>query len=176
MLQAIADNIWLVEGGIVSFYGFPYPTRAMIVRFGNGDLWLWSPVKLSEELRREVDGLGRVAHLVSPNKIHHLFLGEWKDAYPEAKLWGPASTIAKRSDLQFEAALQDVPARAVAAGHRPGVVPRLVRHGRGRVLACAFAHGGPRRPDRELLRRLPARALVVVAAAAGAARRHHGAP
>lgn len=109
MLEAIGDDIWLVEGGIVSFYGFPYPTRAVIVRFGNGDLWIWSPVKLSEELRREVDGLGRVAHLVSPNKIHHLFLGEWKDAYLEAKLWGPASTIAKRSDLPFEAALQDVP-------------------------------------------------------------------
>ena len=50
-------------------------------------------------LVKEVDALGRVAHLVSPNRIHHLYLGDWKALYPAARLWGPASTISKRSDL-----------------------------------------------------------------------------
>ena len=42
-----------------------------------------------------------VAHLVSPNKLHHLYLAEWKSAYPEAKLWGPELTIRRRRDLSF---------------------------------------------------------------------------
>lgn len=108
-LEAISDGIWLVEGEIVSFYGFPYPTRAVIVNFDNGDLWVWSPVKLSPELRQSVDRLGRVAHLVSPNKIHHLYLAEWTAAYPDALLWGPLSTIKKRRDLAFAPPLQDDP-------------------------------------------------------------------
>jgi hypothetical protein len=64
----------------------PYPTRSVIARLENDDLWIWSPVKLTADLRADVDRLGRVRHLVSPNKLHHLYLSEWKAAYPETAL------------------------------------------------------------------------------------------
>ncbi|PQA85490.1 DUF4336 domain-containing protein [Hyphococcus luteus] len=108
-VERLSENIWLAEGGIVDFYGFPYPTRSVIVRLPGGALWIWSPIELTPDLREAVEALGAPAHLVSPNKIHHLFLGEWKDAYPQAKLWGPASTIKKRKDLSFEAPLDNDP-------------------------------------------------------------------
>ncbi len=107
MIQGIGENIWLVEGGIVDFYGFPYPTRSVVVRLDNGDLWVWSPVALTADLKAEIATLGRVAHLVSPNKIHHLYLQDWRAAYPDALLWGPASTIKKRPDLSFQPPLDD---------------------------------------------------------------------
>lgn len=44
VLEAVGEGIWLAEGGCVSFYGFAYPTRCVIVRLGGGDLWVWSPV------------------------------------------------------------------------------------------------------------------------------------
>jgi hypothetical protein len=110
-LQTIADSLWLVEGAIVDFYGFPYPTRMVIARCEGGALWVWSPVKLSAGLRADVDALGRVAHLVSPNKLHHLYLAEWKRAYPDAMLWGPASTIKRHDDLAFGPPLRDAPPR-----------------------------------------------------------------
>ncbi len=106
-LQSIGKDIWLCEGGNVDFYGFAYPTRMIVVRLPGNKLWVWSPVALDEDLRGEVEALGEVGHLVSPNKIHHLFLTGWKAAFPEAKLWGPASTIAKRQDLGFEPALSE---------------------------------------------------------------------
>jgi hypothetical protein len=101
-LESIGESIWLIEGEIVSFYGFPYPTRCVIIRLKNNLLWVWSPVGLTVNLRTQVDELGRVGHLVSPNKIHHLFLQDWKAAYPSARIWGPASTIRKRKDLDFQ--------------------------------------------------------------------------
>lgn len=91
------------------FLGIPYSTRSVIARLENGDLWVWSPVKLTADLRTEIDRLGRVGQLVSPNKLHHLSLQEWKAAYPEAALWGPQSTIKKRLDLSFHGALKDSP-------------------------------------------------------------------
>jgi len=109
MLEQIDDSLWLVEGGLVSFYGFPYPTRSVIARLASEELWVWSPVQLTAALREAVDALGVVRHLVSPNKIHHLFLKDWQVAYPEAQLWGPASTIRKRSDLAFREPLEDRP-------------------------------------------------------------------
>jgi hypothetical protein len=96
MLEEIDDGLWVVEGEIVSFYGFPYPTRSVIARLANRDLWVWSPIKLEGDLCAELDRLGRVRHLISPNKIHHLYLQDWKAAYPDAQLWGPRSTIRKR--------------------------------------------------------------------------------
>ena len=109
MLEHVHETLWVAEGEIVSFFGAPYPTRAVIARLDNGDLWVWSPVKLTQTLRSDVDRLGRVRHLVSPNKLHHLYLSEWKAAYPEASLWGPQSTIRKCPRLTFREALQDDP-------------------------------------------------------------------
>ena len=108
-LEQVDEAIWCVAGDIRSFYGFRYPTRAVIVRLANGDLWVWSPVRLTPEAAEAVDRLGRVAHLVSPNKFHHLFLQDWHQRYPAADLWGPRSTIRKRRDLAFREPLADTP-------------------------------------------------------------------
>ena len=109
MLTEIEESIWLVDGPNVNFYGCPYSTRMVIVRLPDGALWVWSPIQLTDELKEAVNALGPVAHLISPNKIHHLFLQDWKATWPDAKLWGPASTIKKRKDLNFEPALQHIP-------------------------------------------------------------------
>lgn len=109
MLEQVHQDLWIAEGAMVSFYGVPYPTRSAIVRLSNGLLWVWSPVELTAELRTDVDRLGSVAHLVSPNKLHHLYLRAWKAAYPSAALWGPQTTFAKVPDLRFQEALQDTP-------------------------------------------------------------------
>jgi hypothetical protein len=109
VLEQVGPDLWVAEGGIVSFFGFDYPTRMVVVRLANGGLWLWSPVELTADLEREVSALGPVRHLVSPNKLHHLFLGAWLNAFPTARIWGTASTIAKRRDLPFFGALADEP-------------------------------------------------------------------
>ncbi|MGA0601402.1 DUF4336 domain-containing protein [Caulobacter sp. KR2-114] len=115
MLHQAHDALWVAEGEIVSFFGAAYPTRCAVVRLADGGLWIWSPVKLTAELRQAVDRLGPVRHLVSPNKLHHLYLAEWQTAFPEARLWGPRSTISKRPDLPFQPALEgDPPAEWLA--------------------------------------------------------------
>lgn len=107
MIEVVDNNIWVVDGECVNFYGFAYSTRCVIIRLDNQDLWVWSPIALSKKLKLQINKLGTPKHLVSPNKIHHLFLSEWSKAYPKVKLWGPQSTISKRDDLIFEGALTD---------------------------------------------------------------------
>ena len=114
-LAPFGPDIWTVDGQPVSFYGFPYPPRMAIVRLGNGSLFIWSPIALSAELKAEVDALGPVAHLVSPNRIHHLFLGDWKAAYPGARLYASPGLAKKRRDLSFDAELGDAPEPGWAA-------------------------------------------------------------
>lgn len=108
-LQALAEDLWMAEGPVVDFYGFPYPTRSVVIRLPSGGLWVWSPVPLDEELQVAVKALGEVTHLVSPNKLHHLGLDDWHAAWPEAALWGPPATVGKRDDLPFAGTLGDGP-------------------------------------------------------------------
>jgi hypothetical protein len=112
MLQLVGPELWFADGGIVSFNGVDYPTRMVVVRLADGGLWLWSPVARTAALEGEVRALGPVAHIVSPNKLHFLFLGEWHAAFPEAKLWGTKATIAKCRDLRFSEALTGTPPAA----------------------------------------------------------------
>ncbi len=102
MLEQIDKDIWIAPGACVDFYGFAYPTRSVVVRLANGDVWLWSPIAYDAALAAEIDQIGPLTHLVSPNKIHHLFLTDWATHYPQAKIWGPQSTIRKRGDLAFQ--------------------------------------------------------------------------
>jgi hypothetical protein len=106
-LHAFGPAIWLAEGPVVSFYGFPYPTRMAVMRLSDGSLVVWSPIPLSAPLRRDVDALGTVRHLVSPNRLHHLFLTEWEAAYPAARLYAAPGLRAKRRDIAFDAELGD---------------------------------------------------------------------
>lgn len=109
-LKKISDGIWIVDGDEVSWYRMPYTTRTTIVRLGNGDLWIHSPGKIVRTLRNEVDELGVVKHLVSPNKIHHLYLSDWKEIYPDAILYSPPGLRKKRKDIIFDTDLEDFPA------------------------------------------------------------------
>ena len=82
MLQEFGEEIWTADGATVSIAGFDFPTRMIVIRLSDGDLFVWSPVKFSRDLQIAVDRLGAVRHLVAPNHLHHLFLEDWYRAYP----------------------------------------------------------------------------------------------
>ncbi|WP_076866892.1 DUF4336 domain-containing protein [Bradyrhizobium mercantei] len=107
VLQDFGDDIWIAGGPNVAVAGFHYPTRMAVIRLSDGGLFIWSPVHLTEELRAAVDALGQVRHIVAPNSLHHLFLAEWKRAYPAAVLHAPPGLRKRRRDLAFDADLAD---------------------------------------------------------------------
>jgi hypothetical protein len=72
-------------------------------------LFIWSPVAVSTELRAEVDALGAVKCLVAPNSLHHVFLQDWKAAYPNAALYAAPGLRERRRDIAFDADLGDAP-------------------------------------------------------------------
>lgn len=104
MLKQFGPDIWIADGPVVTAAaGFRYPTRMAVIRLANGDLVLWSPTSLADELRAEVEALGRVRHLVPPNSLHHTFLGDWQRAYPKAIVHAPPGLREKRPDIRFDA-------------------------------------------------------------------------
>ena len=104
-LQEFGDGIWIADGPPVQFHGFAYPVRMTIVELPDGGLFVHSPIAPEEGLREEVATLGDVRCLVSPNKIHHLYLGDWKRIFPKAGLYASPGLRRRRRDLTFDADL-----------------------------------------------------------------------
>lgn len=115
MLEEFGPDLYVADGPAVSFYGFQYPTRMAVARLRDGSVWVWSPVALTDELVDAVTAIGPVRHIVSPNKIHHLFLAEWAERWSDACLYAPPGLARKRTDLQFDVELGDAPDPAWAA-------------------------------------------------------------
>lgn len=121
MLIEHASGLWSADGGPIRFFAppipvaFPYALRMIIVRLEGGELLVDSPLPLDDALREEVAALGKVAHVVSPNKLHHLYMGEWAEAFPGAKLHASPGLAAKRPDLEFDTTLDDAPDPAWAS-------------------------------------------------------------
>ncbi|MBK2267145.1 DUF4336 domain-containing protein [Francisella philomiragia] len=109
MFNQLAKNIWVVDGGAVPFFGLPYTTRMTIIRLENNDLFIHSPIKPNPELVQEVSKLGNIKYLISPNKIHHLFLQDWLELYPNAEVYASPGLREKRKDINFTADLKDFP-------------------------------------------------------------------
>ena len=139
MLREIDADIWIADGPTVPFFGIPYPTRMTVVRLGDGGLWVCSPIRLDDGLKAAVEGLGLVRYLVSPNKIHHLFLGDWARAWPAAKLYASPGLARRRRDLSFAAALGDQPDPAWAAD-----IDQVIFHGSFAMEEVVFFHRSSR--------------------------------
>lgn len=117
ILKQVDKDIWVVDGSIVkmAMYGteIPFTTRMTIVRLSNGDLWCHSPIELSLHLKTQIDSLGSVRHLVSPNKIHYAHISSWARAYPEAMTWASPGVrdraAQQKIEVSFDADLKDEP-------------------------------------------------------------------
>ncbi|MDV6254367.1 DUF4336 domain-containing protein [Vibrio sp. EA2] len=104
-MKKLANEIWIFDGESVQFLGLPFTTRMTVVRLSNGDLWIHSPIKLSESIAEQIESLGDVKYLIAPNHLHHLFLSDWISSYPGAEIYGTREVIKKRNDLSFSESL-----------------------------------------------------------------------
>jgi len=109
MLEIFGPQLYTADGPVVSFFGFPYPTRMAVAALADGSAWVWSPIALSDPLVDAVSAIGPVRHIVSPNKIHHLFLREWAERWPEAQLYAPPGLAHRKPALHFDKELRDEP-------------------------------------------------------------------
>lgn len=107
-LEALAPDLWVAQGQFTVFRG-DIGLRMTVIRCADGSIWIHSPIPFSEALAEAVRTLGEVRWLVAPNKVHHLYLGGWIQAFPEAQLAGAPGLAEKRKDLRFDARLDDGP-------------------------------------------------------------------
>lgn len=141
MLRKLDENLWVAEQPL-RFMGLAVGARMTVIRLADGGLWVHSPLRLTPERREAVEALGPVRFLVAPNKFHHLFIGEWMAAYPQARTYAAPGLPEKRKDLSFHTVLSEQ-----SSADWAGQIEALPWRGAPLLSETAFFH----RPSRTLV-------------------------
>ncbi len=88
-LKRVTDDVWIVDGPTILF-GPPllkmsFSTRMTVIRIG-ADLLVHSPTRLTPELKRSVEGLGR-PRVIGPNRIHYWWIPDWHNAFTDTEVY-----------------------------------------------------------------------------------------
>lgn len=103
-MRRLDEDLWVVERPL-RFGAVELGTRMTVVRLRDGSLFLHSPVALDDALRADLLRAGTPRHVVAPNRFHHLFVGEYRRAFPEVALYAAPGLPEKRADLRFDSVL-----------------------------------------------------------------------
>lgn len=74
------------------------PLTGSTVKLTSGALAVFSPVALTDDVKAKLAELGgTVKYIIAPDIEHHIFITEWAQVYPEAKIIGPEGLPEKRA-------------------------------------------------------------------------------
>lgn len=135
MLKKIGTGLRYGEDD-VQFYGVGIQTRMSVVTLPDGGLLVISPLILTTQIKAELDALGTVRHVASPNKIHNQGLASFAGAYPDAQLWASPGLAERCPDIRFAGTLDDHPHPDWAP-----VLDQLVTRGNFFFSEVVFYHG-----------------------------------
>jgi hypothetical protein len=108
-LEAFGDGLWVARAPL-RLLGVPAGRIMAVARLGGDALWVHSPAPLDTELRRTLKELGEVRWVVAPNPLHgHVSMGEYRTAFPEARLVAAPGLPERRKDLAFDVVLSREP-------------------------------------------------------------------
>lgn len=107
-MKQLHSDLWTTDSPL-RFLGLEVGARMTVVRLPGGKLLLHSPIAATADLVREVKALGPVAYLVAPNRLHHLFVGDWQRACPDASTYVAPGLDTKRADLAITGVLAEEP-------------------------------------------------------------------
>ncbi|KAJ7931157.1 hypothetical protein B0H13DRAFT_2528084 [Mycena leptocephala] len=95
VIREVAPNVWIFSRPFARFGILPVGGRSTAVKLTNGGVWVLASTPLNPETKAKIDELGPVQYIIGADAGHHLFLGEFKKAYPTAKLMAPADAVAR---------------------------------------------------------------------------------
>ncbi len=105
-LISYEKNIWVAQMPFV-FHKLRWGARMVIAAYKRDKegihCFVYSPIQLTDKIRKEIVRLNlKIDYICGPNCLHHLFLGEWKAAFPNCKMIAAPHLKERRSDLTFD--------------------------------------------------------------------------
>ncbi|KAJ3995916.1 hypothetical protein F5050DRAFT_1808208 [Lentinula boryana] len=102
VIREVAKDVWIFSRPFSRFGIFPVGGRSTAVKMRNGNLWVLASTPLDSETKVKLDELGPVKYIIGADAE----TGDFKKAYPEAKVVAPKAAIERVADkgLKFDGA------------------------------------------------------------------------
>ncbi|KDR68422.1 hypothetical protein GALMADRAFT_257141 [Galerina marginata CBS 339.88] len=98
VIREVTNGVWTFSKPFARFGVWPMGGRSTAVKLQGGGVWVLASTPLDTETKAKLEELGTVKYIVGADAVHHLFLSDYKNAYPEAKLIAPEAAIARHDD------------------------------------------------------------------------------
>jgi hypothetical protein len=121
-VEKLADNLWRVEAPL----GKSNRRVMSVARLRDGRLVVHNAIALDDAEMKELDAWGEVAAILVPNRFHRQDCRIWKDRYPKARVFCPASARGAVSKaVAVDGSYADAPGdEAVRVRHLAGLGER----------------------------------------------------
>jgi len=146
VLKPVEENVWIVDSGPQQAMGLTLPVRMTVIRLGSGEIWLHSPTRFNGELRRAIETLGLIRHIVAPNIAHWTHLRGWQNSCPSAVIYA-APNLRQRPQVQKEGLRIDRELTEDAPEAWAGEIEQIIVPGGAGFREVTFFH----RPTRTLV-------------------------
>ncbi|EPQ53608.1 hypothetical protein GLOTRDRAFT_78633 [Gloeophyllum trabeum ATCC 11539] len=106
VIREVAKNVWTFSCPFSRFNLVPFGGRSTAIKLASGDVWVLASTPLNDATKSKLQELGPVKYIVGADAVHTLYLGEFKRAYPNAKLVAVQEAIKKKQNegLMFDGA------------------------------------------------------------------------
>ncbi|KAJ6572027.1 hypothetical protein B0H19DRAFT_988725 [Mycena capillaripes] len=96
VIREVTPEITTFSKPFAQFRILPFGGRSTAVRLSTGDVWVLASTPLTPDTKTSIDKLGPVKWIMGADAMHHMFLGQFKKEYPEAKVIGVEALVAKK--------------------------------------------------------------------------------
>ncbi|CAL1708834.1 unnamed protein product [Somion occarium] len=106
VIREVTKGIWTFSTPFKRFGVIPFGGRSTAIQLKDGAVWVLASTPLNEVTKNKLSELGDVRWIIGADAVHYMFLGEFKKAYPNAKVIAVADAADKvaKEDLKFDGA------------------------------------------------------------------------
>ncbi|KAF9057191.1 hypothetical protein BJ165DRAFT_15203 [Panaeolus papilionaceus] len=101
VIREVTKGVWTFSRPFSRFGIWPIGGRSTAIQLRGGDLWILASTPLDTETKAKIDELGPVKYIIGADAVHHLYLTEFKDTYPNAKLIAPKGAITRHGNKKL---------------------------------------------------------------------------
>jgi len=104
VIREVTKDVWTFSRPFTRSGFIPFGGRSTAIKLRNGGVWVMASTALDAETKAKLDDLGPVEYICGINAVHYLYLGDFKKAYPNAKLYAPveATQVPETKGLTFD--------------------------------------------------------------------------
>ncbi|KAJ7201703.1 hypothetical protein GGX14DRAFT_159998 [Mycena pura] len=96
VIREVTPEITIFSKPFARFQVLPFGGRSTAVKLSTGAVWVLASTPLTHDTKAALDKLGPVKWIMGADAVHHMYLGQFKKAYPEAKVIGVEALVAKK--------------------------------------------------------------------------------